>query len=277
MWINTNDKKIWRSIVILNELIVNGRVFKTVFNGDDKILEPLMVDLMASGYLNISGDLYIVTDKGQKAYDMFMEKYHEFLKVYDVYSFVDLESGEFAFSKFFEFETDEAWKLYKSQERFHDLRIAVGLFKGVNVSELVFMSFINENRFDTQKTGWQIDLMADLIWDEIEKICETAIKPEQLGEGAIENIVAQGSAIMVDLIKTEWENNKREEEERWENNGHVNGPDGWTDGHEPVNEVITTTETIVEEVVEEPEWVYYESYLNPFFVPVFWYDPIIIW
>lgn len=276
MAINPNDKKGWRSIVILNE-ILNGRVFKTIFNGDDKILEPLMIDLMASGYLNIYGDHYVITGKGKKSYDLFMDKYQEFLKVYDVYSFVDLATGEFAFSKFFEFETDEAWNLYKAQERFQDLRIAVGIFKGINVSELVFMSFISENRFDTQKTGWQIDLMADLIWDEIDMICETAIKQEQLGEGAIENIIVQGSTIMVDLVKTEWEKNKREEEERWENNGHVKGPNGWTDG-EPVGEVVTTTETIVEEVVEEdPEWVYYRSYLDPFFVPIFWYDPIITW
>ena len=260
MWLSELDKKTFQAIILLNEL-VNGHVFKTVFNGDDKILEPLFVDLMTSKNVEIKGDRYVITEKGKKGYNLFMDKYYEYLKVYDIYSFIDLDKAEFAFSKFFDFSTDSEWNSFKNDTRFQDIRIAVGLYKKINVAEFVFMSFINEDRFNTEKTGWQIDLISGIIWDEIEKICETAIKPEQLGDDAMKDIIQQGSCIMVDLIKKETEQKQNDLVDM-----------------EATGVTETITETTTEVVVEEdPDWIYYEAYYDPFYVPLFWYDPIIIW
>jgi len=263
MWITEADKKNFRSIVLLNELQREGRVFKTIFNGDDKILEPLFLQLMGVNAVAIKGDRYVITDSGKNIYDLFMDKYFEYLKVYDVYGFIDLKAAEFAFSKFFDFNTDEEWDTFKNNPRFEDLRIAVVLFKKMNAAECVFMSFINEDRFDTNKTGWQVDLMADIIWDQIEAIVGSAYKPEQLGEDAMVDLINQGSKIMVDLIKKEFENKKAEE-------ARIAVEQPVTNGGDTVTVTTTTTETIVD---DDDDWVYYEAYYDPFYVPVFWYDP----
>jgi hypothetical protein len=244
---NLTDIKSFKSIILLNELITKDRQFKTVFNTDDKLLEPLFIDLLSKGYVEIKGDKYLASTKGVDTFDNFMKRYTEYLKVFDIYSFVDLEKGEFAFSKYFDFDTDSAWDKYKMDQRFDDVRIAVALFKKLNPHEIVFMSFINENRFDTNSTGWQVELLSDNIWNEIDDIVKTAITPEQLGtEDVILDIIEQGSKIMIDLLKTESEKAKT---------AVVAGDD--------------------EEEVEE--YVTYETYYDPYYVPTFWLIPLFIW
>ncbi|MCP4579785.1 MAG: response regulator [Deltaproteobacteria bacterium] len=54
-------------------------------------------------------------------------------------------------------------------------------FKKLDPVEIVFMSFLNEDRFGRDETGWQFDLLLGNIWDEILHICNTAIRLEDLG------------------------------------------------------------------------------------------------
>lgn len=247
------DKKNFASIIILDELINKERVFTTILSPEDKVLEPLLVALLAKGYLSVDGNKYQLTTTGEEAFDVFMNRYTEFLKMYDVYSFVDLEKGEFAFSKYFDFDTDEEWDNYKNNDRFDDLRIAVALFKKLNPAEIVFMSFINENAFDTEATGWQIDLVDDAIWNEIEKVCNTAIKPQDLGDEAIEDMIGQGAELLVGILKEEA---KRQQEEKQNIN---------------YNSTNVAEETVVE------EYTHYEPYYDPFYVSPFWLVPLFLW
>lgn len=245
-----DDKKTYKAIILLNELVNGDHKFQTVANGDDKILEPLFVELMAKGYVQTSGLYYTITPKGQDVFDNFMQRYTEYLKVYDVFSFVDLEKGEFAFSRYFDFDSDAAWDNFKNDQRFDDLRIAVAQFKKVNPAEIVFMSFINENRFDTASAGWQMDLVSNNTWAEIEAIVDTAIKPEEVGEDAMVDMIKQGSELMIALMEEEAK--QREEDEQNNNNGGE--------------------ETVVYETVE-----YYEPYYDPWYVSPIWYVPLFLW
>ncbi len=247
------DKKNFASIILLDEMINKERVFTTILQSEDKVLEPLLVALLAKGYLSVDGNKYQVTKSGEDTFDVFMNRYTEFLKMYDVYSFVDLEKGEFAFSKYFDFDTDQEWDNYKNDNRFEDLRIAVALFKKLNPAEIVFMSFINENAFDTEATGWQIDLVDDAIWNEIEKVCDSAIKPEDLGNDAMEDMVGQGAELLINILKEEA---KRAQEEKQNIN-------------------YNSTDIIEETVVEE--YTYYEPYYDPFYVSPFWLVPLFLW
>ena len=129
MYITENNKKNFKSVILLDEMIGNNRKFKTVADGDDKMLEPLFIEMMAKGYLETSGLYYVPTQKGNEAYSLFNKRFQEYLKLYDIFSYVDLTKGEFAFAKFFDFDTDEAWDAYKSDQRFEDLRIAVAIYK----------------------------------------------------------------------------------------------------------------------------------------------------
>jgi hypothetical protein len=262
---NINDAKTYQSIILLNEIISNGRLFKTILNGDDKILEPLFIQLLAKGYVNIEGDVFHVTQAGQNVFDTFMKRYKEYLKLYDIFAFVDTEAGEFAFENYFDFDTDEQWDQYKSQERFFDVRIAVANFKNMNPHELVFMSFINSGRFETNQTGWQFDLITDRLWIEIDDICRESISIEDLGEEVIKNIINRGTEVIIDITRQELERKKQElEQAKMVDVGVV----------EDVEYIEETTE-IIEEY--EEDLVYYEPYYDPFFVSAIWLAPLFIW
>jgi hypothetical protein len=256
MYVTESNKKNFRSILLLDELIAHNRQFKINADPDDKILEPFFVELMAKGYVATSGQYYIATAKGNETYHVFNKRFQEYLRLFDIFAFVDLTKGEFAFEKFFDFDTDEEWDDYTGDERFEDLRIAVAIFKKMDPAEIVFMSFINEKRIDTEVTGWQMDLVTDTMWKEVEEICGSSLKPEQLGTpDVIEDIVKQGTELMVKLLKEEQARHKEEEEE-----AKANG------------------EVVEETVVEEYETVdYYQPYYDPWYVSPFWLIPLFLW
>jgi hypothetical protein len=252
MYLTTDNKKTFKAIILLNEMINGSHNFQTVANGDDQVLEPLFIELMSKGYVQTSGMNYQVTAKGQEAFNTFMKRYTEYLKVFDVYSYVDLEKGEFAFARYFDFDSDAAWDNYKNDERFDDVRIAVAVFKKIDPAEIVFMSFINENRFDATAAGWQMDLVSDNTWAEIEEICSTAIKPEDVGTDAMEDMINQGSDLMIKLLEEE---SKQKE---------LQGND-YDDGY---------TETIVE---EETTDYYRPYYRDPYYISPIWLLPLFLW
>jgi hypothetical protein len=97
---NINEAKTYQSIILLNEIISKGRKFRTILNGDDKMLEPLFVSLLAKGYVGVDSDCFYATDSGKSVLSLFMKRYKEYLKLYDIFAFVDTEAGEFAFEKF---------------------------------------------------------------------------------------------------------------------------------------------------------------------------------
>jgi hypothetical protein len=248
MFLTDEKKKTFKAIILLNEMKNGSHKFQTVANGDDSVLEPLFIELMSKGYMQISGMYYQLTAEGQNVFDVFMKRYTEYLKVYDIYSFVDLEKGEFAFARFFDFSSDEAWSDFANNERFDDLRIAVAIFKKVDPAELVFMSFINENKFDTASSGWQMDLASDNNWNEIEVICRTAIKPEEVGEDAMVDMIGQGSELLIKLLE--------EEKQQQQNDASYNSGG---------------------DIVEEETVEYYQPYYDPYYVSPIWLLPLFLW
>ena len=259
MYVSLTDIKTFQAIFLL-DLVGKGDI-KTIKNDSDYLLEPLLIDMMAKDYIKTSGINYVVTTKGQETLDIFMQRYIEYLKLYDVFGFVDLEKAEFAFSRYFDFATDQEWDLFKYNPRFEDLRLAVAIFKKLNPAEIVFMSFINEGRFETTKTGWQIDLLSSSFWNEVEEICKTSIKPEQLGEDAMIDIIEQGTQISISLMQKEAENKQDEAEIR-------NASTGST---------VTTVTTVVNDYDNLYDPFYYEVYYDPYFVSVWWTTPLFIW
>jgi len=195
-------------------------------------------------------------------------KYFDYLKMYDIYCAVDLDKGEFAFSSINNDWTDEQWFNFLGNERFSDVRVAVAEFKGLNPVEIVFLSFLNENRFDCTAPKWEDNLTADGIWREIEEICNTAISADYLKEGGvIEDVITQGTAIALELIKsaTEAINNEAESE------AYDNG-----DMYEETTETTTTTEYV--DIVEEPYYGYdyWDPYYDPYYVSPLWIVPVVL-
>jgi len=233
----------------LIDQMIDKQDFSVLLTGGNAILESLFVEMLSLKLIKLENNFYKVDEKGQAFIDNFFAKYKEFIKFYDIFCAVDLTGGEFAFKKFYDFATDEEWKIYLNQERFDDIRVAVCEFKKIDPIEIVYLSFLNEGRFNTDG-NWQFDLISDLIWDEIMKICNTAIPLEDLlVNDAIQDIIQQGSQIMMELLKEE---SKR--------------------ALDDLNNSSPTTEYYNEEVtVWEEEVTYYDPYLyDPYYVSPCW-------
>ncbi|RMH68653.1 MAG: hypothetical protein D6675_15500 [Gemmatimonadetes bacterium] len=260
------QRKSFAGVYLLDVIINVPAYFSVLLEGNDKDLEPVLDWLMVKEYVQIKdNEKYVPTAKGRAVLQNFKERYLEFLKVFDIYCAVDLEAGEFAFSYYFDFDNMDEWRAFLQDERWEDLRIAVADYKGIDPVEIVFMSFIHENRFGRDETGWQFDLLLGTVWDEILEICNTALLKDDLayedehgyvsGEDVIEDIITQGTELMIELYQKDEQFNVPDETPVYEavgDNGHGD-------------------ELVVEKVVMIPYPVdYYYPYRDPRYLRPIW-------
>lgn len=256
------DKNRFISLVLLNE-IINQQVYPPVnVTGEDIYLDHHLKVMLAKGLLETKDAAYVPTELGHTELQTFYAKYSEYLKLFDIFCAVDLESGTFAFEEINNpaFD-DDRWFDYLANERFSDVRVAVAEFKGIDPIEIVFMSFLTEGRFEVGVERWQHNLTGNDVWNEMIDICNTAITKEYLDQdGVLENVIKQGAEIAIRLIK-EVEKANTPEEEAFE-------------------EIVTeeVTEEYVE-VVDMPEYGYdyYDPYYDPYYISPIWLVPILLW
>ena len=260
------DKFKYISLILLNEIINFQHYFPVKITGDDTFLGQYLESMKTNGMLEIKDKKYIPTTKGREELVKLFAKYNEYLKIFDIYCAVDLEKGEFAFSSMNDdkLSDDDAWYRFLKEPRFSDVRIAVAEFKNIDAMEIVFMSFLNENKFDCTAPQWQYNLTGDSVWNEMVEICNTAVSSDYLKEnGVLEDVIKKGTVIAMKIIKDAEENNENSSEE---NNGDT------------ITE--TTTETTEEyvDVVPMPyySYGYYDSYYDPFYVSPLWLVPAVL-
>jgi DNA-binding PadR family transcriptional regulator len=264
--LNDEQKKQFAGAYLLNVMINTPSSFPVLLEGNEQDLEPLLEWLLMKEYIEIRNqESYVPNEKGREVLKRFLARYTEFLKVFDIYCAVDLQAGEFAFDSYFDFEDNVGWKKFLNDERWDDLRLAVAEFKKIDPVEIAFMSFLNEDRFGRDETGWQFDLLLGNIWDEILHICNTAIRWEELGyedeqgsvsaEDVMTDIIKQGSALMIKLLEKEQASRKEQPHE---------GEDFDDDNNNGGNNVVAKV------VVEEQPIDYYYSYYDPFYVSPLW-------
>ena len=196
------DRVNFISLVLLNEIVQFQHYFPKNLTGDDIFLSRNLELLEQNGCLRIENGKYVPTEKGRDEVVRLYNKYYEYLKLFDIFCAVDLEAGEFAFNRINDDMSDDQWNAFLNEERFSDVRVAVADFKGMNPIEIVFMSFLNENRFDCGVEGWQKNLTDMAIWDEIVEICNTAIDLDYLKQdGVLEDVIKQGTELAIKLIR----------------------------------------------------------------------------
>lgn len=258
------DKVSYICVVLLNEIINNQAYPPVALTGEDVFLDHYLKLLHSKGMLDINNGAYVPTQAGRAELENFYAKYTEYLRMFDIFCAVDLESGNFAFEEINNPSfSDDQWIDFLSNERWTDVRVAVADFKGLNPIEIVFMSFLTEGRFEVGAPRWQYNLTGEEVWREIEEICNTAVSREYLEQdGVLEDVIRQGSQIALDLI--------READE-------INAPQ---------EEYIEETEEVIEEVTEEYVevveapvygYTYWEPYYDPFYVSPIWLVPVLLW
>ncbi len=220
--INEEKKKEMAALVILYEMYNNSKRYPVTLENDDKYLEPILEYLLAKEKVIIDYDAYAISEKGRETYRIFMKRYTDFIISFDIYSAVDLEKGEFAFEKYFQIEDEKAWEEYLEEERFEDLRVAVAIYKKIDPVEMVFLSFLHDEKLlANRESGWQFDLVSGKVWQEILEIIEHSLKEEDLayqddngneisGQEVLKDIILQGAKLNQVLWQEE-ENYLKEE------------------------------------------------------------------
>jgi hypothetical protein len=206
----TSEERIrYAGILILDYMTQKNITFPILLKGEDLNLEPILQNLCKSGFVEIYGQNFGVTEKGRKEVDEFFSGYSKFLKEFEVYQAVDLEAGEFAWSSYYDFETDEDFQDFLNQERWEDVRFAVAEYQNhkkflkwklLNPVENVFVSFMEESRFDFSESGWQTKILSGQIWDEILEIGNSMLQWQDFGgEDVIKDIINQGKQLTKQL------------------------------------------------------------------------------
>jgi len=209
-----DQQQFFAGLFLLEQMGAQGRTYPVFLEGDQTYLEPILEWLMSRGDVSIvNNDHYAISPQGRRTLKQFAERYLEFLRFFDVFCAVDLGSGEFAFSHYFEFPHDEAWQQYLAEDRWEDLRVAVARHRGIDPVEIVFMSFLQEGRLGSSAEGWQFDLILGSLWDEIVRIVETALSADDLGyedeqgvvsgDDVLRDVIVQGTTLMQELLARE--------------------------------------------------------------------------
>ena len=269
--LSEEKRKEYAGVFVLENMINKPTAFPVFLEGNDTHLEGILEWLLVKDFIIIQDKaLYVPTSKGRRVIERFLQRYTDFLNIFDVFCAVDLESGEFAFAEYFDFDEEEDWYAFLEEDRWEDLRIAVAQYKKIDPVEIVFMSFVSENRFGQDEEGWQFDLLLGDVWDEILKICNTAVHWHELeyddddgesvtAEEVMEDIIRQGAELMVELLK--------QEESFAEPIDHRDDlPGSYNDDDYYVEEII----------IEERPIGYYYDYYDPFYLSPFWIGALII-
>lgn len=292
--ISAEQRLAFAAMYVLSRINRYNLRYSVVPEGADRqCLEDVLQVLFKDGLLDLDQtNFYVVTEAGKERLRKYRQRYEEYLRIFDVFGYVDLGEGKFAFESYNLFSDDDNWGKFLRDDRWEDLRVAVALRKGLDPLEIVFMSFINEDRFFQNPDGkWEIGIMDGSNWDKIEQVVNAALHVEDLaykypnerfdsgqpesdnnprmifvsGEDAIDEIIMKGGQIVRSLLLAD----QQVEEDAM--------PAG--------TQTVTTIEEVVEEeeVVEDDDCdfivvnpvVYFDPYfINPLYASPVWAAPV---
>lgn len=209
----------FQSLIILHEMID----CKTKFDVNFSMGNEIFPKIMSIGFIELSGILFVPTAKGIKLFDQYNLAFTEFNKLFDIYNSVDVHDGipEFAFDKFFDFDTDEQWNNFLNDPKWWDLRIALCEFKSfhgkeINPYDIIFMMFLNEGKFQLKSDMDIIDLLSTKTWNIMIKIYNDpnllhyqpiSEDPSDISNDLMNAIVSEGNRVMSKLIKIQQDRN----------------------------------------------------------------------
>jgi hypothetical protein len=191
--------------LVLEHLSRRDLPLSTYLQGEELWLRDSVSRLLLYDFIEIQGTTYQVTGKGLDCLANLQKRATRLIAELDIYSAVDLQSGEFAFSRYHEL-SKQAWELYIDQERFTDLRLAVAEYKQMDLHEVVYLTLFIQKRFDTATSGWEYYLATGDMWREMLCIVEHFISWKQIGDAPemiIQEIIKRGKDVMVKITEVE--------------------------------------------------------------------------
>lgn len=206
MTISAERRQLFNGTVLLNYLAGKNLALDVLLPGSLGNLEPILNWLLTRELVEINEqNFYQVSTLGHATVAAFGKRYRRILQYFDVFSAVDLESGDFALAHHSEFQTDAAWSGFLNENRWEDLRVAVAIHLEADPVELVFAHFMKEGRFGFEDGGWEISLLEGTVWNEIEEICASSLTANDLsygdvsGEEVLSDVTEQGFLLAREL------------------------------------------------------------------------------
>lgn len=254
---------------ILYQMQTKGYVPQLTLSEKETMIEPLLVGMLAEDLIKIVDDSYYeMTEKGTETAERLLLRQAEFRQMFEIFAYVDLTKGEFAYSKVYDM-SEEAWTAYTNDERWEDLRLAVMDYKKMDIDEALFLYMLDLDQL--QKDDWYWELILGTVWNEVEEMKSGLLKWQSLGDteeesrDTIEDIITQGCSIAVDLL------NRAEEECEEE----VIEDDGDGSDEEYYEDPGEYDPPYYEHYYREP--VYYQPYVvDPLFVSAVFVTALII-
>lgn len=287
----------WSSQLLLRKIVEESVRYSILLEGEAICLREPLDSMHIKNVLEISDKkgTYEPTALGITLVKKFNQRWVEYLSVFDLFCAVDLKSGEFAMSRYFDpmfadntpapsltgepsttTMGEVLWTAFLNEERWEDMRVAVAEFKGTDPLNIVFMSFLKAGRIDTETPGWEFKMMTGEIWQEIIDVSNTNVGAEDqrleytTEDGRViapamvmQDLIKAGSAVMFELLKQQQELEKeaRVQEEAERAARQAEEP-------EAIPETITTVEPYtfwVDDYV-----AYYDPYWDPFYISPIW-------
>ncbi len=201
---------------------------------------------------------YKPSPKGHQLLETFLKRFQEFTDLFDIFRMVNMEHKEFALANSPDYPDDIDWELYKASKEWEDLRVAVAEFKGINVIEIVFMSFLEQGIPDLTTDDWEMELVSGDLWNNVLNLCNqnTWIDDIDGGRDTVREIVEAGTTAAIEKRRKERLGTQEAEQEE--------------------DQESVTEETITEErIVVEYDDMYYNAYLDPYYVSAVWANDLI--
>ncbi|MBI2601655.1 MAG: hypothetical protein HYW48_01250 [Deltaproteobacteria bacterium] len=199
--VNSDSRLQYTGLYVLKEMEEEQHIFTPDLEDDELVLEPVLNWLREMGYIYLDDTReYKLSHRGKEHVHSFLNRYAAFIEEFDIFCGVDLKSLEFAVSHYHKFQDSLDWYAFLEDERWLDLRVAVAEFKGLDAIEIVFMSFIHENRFGRNTHGWCYEHLLGSIWDEIQTVCNNSVRLKSMSCD-LDGQRIPGEQIMVKLLQ----------------------------------------------------------------------------
>ena len=180
---------------------------------DDEGLESLLNFMESRGTLTVEEDNYYkVTDKGPQVYQDLVKQLEAYVHHFEVYAYVNREQGIFG----------DPEKDLLEGEKWSDLRVAVAEHKGIDPYSVVFLAMLSAETF-YDNPDWKFDLSMGTLFKEMEKIIQEQLHVDELGysdsdgkvtgKQVIQDIIKQGSELVLKRISREQDYNGRKKAE----------------------------------------------------------------
>lgn len=208
--ISEQGKKEAAASFLLFDMWKRNIAYDVLLDGEDEGLQPILEFLQFKGHVELNTEHhYAVSPQGEKKASDFEARYRALLTYFDIFAYVDLEAGEFAWAHYPACRSNSEWQRYLADDRWEDLRVPMIEHLSGHATELIFFHFVSEQRFDRETSGWQTELAHGVFWSQVIEICESAIQPHEFSftgedgevaaEVVLDDIAEQGFELLREL------------------------------------------------------------------------------